>query len=112
MELLGRGTAWLDMGTNESLHQASVYVKSLQEIQGFQIANLEEIAVDELPAKFINKTILDLDLRKKTGCTVIGLRKPNKDYEINPDASTILAQGSNLIVLGRKDQIKKLREIF
>lgn len=45
MELLGRGTAWLDMGTNESLHQASVYVKSLQEIQGFQIANLEEIAL-------------------------------------------------------------------
>ena len=42
MELLGRGTAWLDMGPM-NLHQASVYVKSLQEIQGFQIANLEEM---------------------------------------------------------------------
>lgn len=44
MELLGRGTAWLDMGTHEALHRASVYVESIQSIQGFQIANLEEIA--------------------------------------------------------------------
>ncbi len=44
MELLGRGTAWLDMGTSESLHRAAVYVESIQAIQGYQIANLEEIA--------------------------------------------------------------------
>jgi len=44
MELLGRGTAWLDMGTHESLHRAAVYVESIQSIQGYQIANLEEIA--------------------------------------------------------------------
>jgi glucose-1-phosphate thymidylyltransferase len=45
MELLGRGTAWLDMGTHESLHRAAVYVESIQAIQGYQIANLEEIAL-------------------------------------------------------------------
>lgn len=44
MELLGRGCAWLDMGTHESLHRAAVYVESIQSIQGYQIANLEEIA--------------------------------------------------------------------
>lgn len=44
MELLGRGTAWLDMGTHESLHRAAIYVESIQAIQGYQIANLEEIA--------------------------------------------------------------------
>jgi len=44
MELFGRGTAWLDMGTHEALHRAAVYVESVQSIQGFQIANLEEIA--------------------------------------------------------------------
>jgi glucose-1-phosphate thymidylyltransferase len=44
MELFGRGTAWLDMGTHESLHRAAVYVESIQAIQGYQIANLEEIA--------------------------------------------------------------------
>lgn len=81
-------------------------------VEGETTANLEEIAVDELPSQYINKTILDLDLRRQTGCTVIGLRKPNKDYEINPDASTVLVEGSHLILLGRKDQIKKLRDIF
>ncbi|MSP53877.1 MAG: glucose-1-phosphate thymidylyltransferase [Gammaproteobacteria bacterium] len=44
MELLGRGCAWLDMGTHESLHRAAVYVESIQSIQGYQIANLEEVA--------------------------------------------------------------------
>jgi glucose-1-phosphate thymidylyltransferase len=44
MELLGRGTAWLDMGSYDSLHRASSYIESVQAIQGFQIANLEEIA--------------------------------------------------------------------
>ncbi|MAD97076.1 MAG: potassium channel protein [Flavobacteriaceae bacterium] len=81
-------------------------------VEGETTANLEEIAVDELPKEFLDKTILDLDLRNQTGCTVIGLRKPNKDYEINPDASAKLVKGSNLIVLGRRDQIQKLREIF
>ena len=32
------------MGTHESLHRAAVYVESIQAIQGYQIANLEEIA--------------------------------------------------------------------
>lgn len=45
MDLLGRGCAWLDMGTHESLHRAAVYVESIQSIQGYQIANLEEIAL-------------------------------------------------------------------
>lgn len=44
MEILGRGTAWLDMGTHDSLHRAATYVESIQSIQGFQVANLEEIA--------------------------------------------------------------------
>lgn len=45
MELLGRGSAWLDMGSHESLHRAAVYVESIQTIQGYQVANLEEIAL-------------------------------------------------------------------
>ena len=45
MELFGRGTAWLDMGTHEALHRAAVYVESVQSIQGCQIANLEEISL-------------------------------------------------------------------
>ena len=81
-------------------------------IEGETTANLEEIDVNELPKKYLNKTILDLDLRKKTGCTVIGYRTPNKEYIINPEANTELVLNSNLIVLGRPEQINKLRALF
>jgi len=81
-------------------------------IEGETTANLEEIAVDDLPKKYINKTILDLDLRRETGCTVIGIRNPDRDYIINPEAETKLIKGSSLIVLGRPEQIVKLRELF
>jgi glucose-1-phosphate thymidylyltransferase len=44
VDLLGRGIAWLDTGTHESLLQAQNFVETLQERQGLQIACLEEIA--------------------------------------------------------------------
>ena len=44
IELLGRGFAWLDTGTHQSLLQASQYVQTIEENQGIKIACLEEIS--------------------------------------------------------------------
>ena len=81
-------------------------------IEGETTANLEEVDVNGLPKEYLGKTILDLDLRNKTGCTVIGFKANDGDYVINPEASLKLLANSSLIVLGKPEQIIKLRELF
>lgn len=44
VQTLGRGYAWLDMGTHESLHGAASFVRAVQERQGYVISSPEEIA--------------------------------------------------------------------
>ena len=44
VEVMGRGFAWLDTGTHESLLEASQYIETVQRMQNVQVANLEEIA--------------------------------------------------------------------
>ena len=70
--------------------------------------NIEEIAAEELYDTSVIKTIQDLQLRKNTGCSVIGYKSESGEYVINPEASQKLVPNSKVIVLGRPEQIQNL----
>lgn len=81
-------------------------------IEGKEETNLEEIAVNNLPDEYLNKTLLDLNLRQKTGCLVIGFKNAVNEYTINPDVSTVLEPNSHLIILGNLEQMEELHKLF
>lgn len=100
-------------------HMASlVVVPGLMEfldnlsIVGKSNINIEEIAVEKLYDTKRARTIKDLDLRRKTGCTVIGYKDENGEYIVNPEADLELAPNSKIIVLGRPEQIEGLNNEY
>ena len=100
-------------------HMASlVVVPGLMEfldnlsIVGKSNINIEEVAVEKLYNTKKERTIKDLDLRRKTGCTVIGYKDENGEYIVNPDADLMLARNSKIIVLGKPEQIEHLNSEF
>ncbi len=81
-------------------------------IVGKSDINIEEIEVEKLYNTSEIKTIKDLDLRNKSGCTVIGFKGGDGQYIVNPEAEVKLIPNSKIIVLGRPEQIQKLNSIY
>lgn len=79
-------------------------------VEGSSNINLEEVELSDFsddPSEF---NLSDLEIRQKTGCTVIGLKTPEGKYQINPDSEEKLTRSSKLFVLGNSDQIRSLND--
>ncbi len=81
-------------------------------LEGERTTNLEEVGIEDFRDHIECNTLRDLDLRRKTGCTIIGYIKPDGTYIINPEADLPLEPKSKVIVLGRPEQIRRLNEMF
>ena len=83
VEVLGRGTAWLDTGTHESLLQAANFIEAVEQRQGLKIGCLEEVA---FRMGFIDRTQLHA-LGKAYGSSQYGtyLSRMAADKQYHPD---------------------------
>jgi len=71
---------------------------------------LEEISCKDLAACFAGKSISELDIRNTSGANIIGLKRKDKSYLINPLPETSLTSTDQLFALGTKSQINHLRK--
>lgn len=77
VELLGRGMAWLDTGTPKGMYKASSFVKTIQEMQGFYVSCIEEIAwrrgfIDTQQLLKIGNSLIQTEYGKYLTSLVIG----------------------------------------
>ena len=73
---------------------------------------VEQVPFDKVCPDGRAQQIRELDLRKKTGCSIIGYKSPSGDYIVNPEADMVLDPGSKLILIGRPDQIENLKQHY
>ncbi|MBT8187924.1 MAG: potassium channel protein [Croceitalea sp.] len=81
-------------------------------VEGENTTNLEEVEIEDFTDQVECNSLRDLDLRRRTGCTIIGYIEPDGNYIINPEADLVLEPKGKVIVLGRPEQIQKLNEMF
>lgn len=74
--------------------------------------NLEQVTFEQLFDHKKSCTILELDLRQRTGCTIIGFKAPDGEYTVNPNPNIELTPHSTIIVIGNSKQIKTLQEVY
>lgn len=79
---------------------------------GNEGVNLEQISFEQMFDEKKTCTILDLNLRKETGCSIIGYKSPDGNYTVNPDPELMLERGSKIIVVGNSQQIAKLQKAY
>ncbi|MFZ6052716.1 potassium channel family protein [Halocola ammonii] len=72
--------------------------------------NLEEIACKDLPDEMKDKTLRELDIRKRFGVNIIGLKSEDGEFVLNPGPDDRLTKHAKIFVLGQRQQIDDLNK--
>ncbi len=81
-------------------------------IVGKKSINIEEVSFEDMFDDQKERTIRTIEMRSRTGCTIIGYKSPQGEYVVNPEADTLLKPGSKIVILGRPEQVNLLNKEF
>ncbi len=100
-------------------HMASLIVRPdvnefVDIISGLGVADvqLEEFSIQELSKYLHGNTIAEMNIRKKSGANVIGLKKGDGSYEVNPNINCLLKEEMKLIILGNTSQMEQFKALL
>ncbi|WP_299155445.1 TrkA family potassium uptake protein [uncultured Christiangramia sp.] len=74
--------------------------------------NVEQVSFSKICTDGVERSISETDIRKKTGCSIIGYKSPSGTYVVNPEPSQRIERDSKLIMIGRPDQIEHLKKYY
>ena len=81
-------------------------------LQSAENVALEEISCENLASCFAGKSIRELDVRNESGANIIGMKREDNSYLINPLPEILLTPHDRLFVLGTKRQVMRLKKII
>ncbi|WKN32421.1 NAD-binding protein [Porifericola rhodea] len=73
---------------------------------------LEDFSYNELKDEFKDKSIMDLDIRKRTGATVIGFKSKKNGFTVTPSGDLKITEGDTMIIIGTAQNIASFKKIF
>ncbi len=73
---------------------------------------LDEVAYEDLKEEYQDVSIRDLDIRNKTGATLVGFKDNIVGFQFNPDPATEIGVDDVVILLGKQHEIEKFRALF
>lgn len=81
-------------------------------LQSAENVVLEEISCENIASRYAGKSIRELDVRNESGANIIGMKRADKSYLINPLPETELQSADRLFVLGTRRQIQSLKKVI
>lgn len=81
-------------------------------LQSAENVVLEELNCEQISSCFSGKSIKELDIRNESGANIIGMKREDNNFLINPPAETILTPRDKLFALGTRKQINSLIKLI